>query len=53
MGVATDLLLRCDRVTIKINFRSANFEKTGPGVGYARGRVSTLVTPKIGTELIV
>nr|KJB66398.1 hypothetical protein B456_010G155700 [Gossypium raimondii] len=33
--------------------KSTNFEKIGSGVGYARGRVSTLVTPKIGTELIV
>ena len=49
-GVATNLF-RCDWITFKtfcfkiISFGPRN-KRTGSGVGYVRGRISTLVTPK-------
>ena len=49
LGVATDLFfLGCDRVTREFILVCEDRDE-GPGVGYARGRVSTPATPIIGT----
>ncbi|KAG8484961.1 hypothetical protein CXB51_021780 [Gossypium anomalum] len=53
MGAATNLF-RCDWITFKtFCFKSlvlvCAIKRTGSGVGYVRGRISTLVTPKIGS----
>ena len=43
------LFLMNGLILLKQQVWSTKFRKTGSGVGYARGRISTLDTPKIGT----